>query len=185
MSSTADLPPLIPPSRRAGLDAASMGPAFWVHGVAALGLFSLGAVAATLGKLSLGHLDGLDFAMGVMHPITSAEIAVLFPTRRAVQSDLRAIAWFRYCKLASHFLWCNCLLGRPCQAQARAGGGYILSGFFLRMPASTLQLTLLDLDTSNGLSCASTRPSSRRVAPAAGKFIQTAVFCDRRTPRRS
>ncbi|MDP9064562.1 MAG: amino acid permease, partial [Pseudomonadota bacterium] len=73
--------------------------AFWVaSGVPPLVLFSIGAVAATVGKLSW-LIWMLSIAMGFIQSFTYAEIAGLFPDKAGGTSIYGAIGWVRYGKL--------------------------------------------------------------------------------------
>jgi amino acid transporter len=130
--------------------------AFWVaSGVPPLVLFSIGAVAATVGKLSW-VIWMASIAMGFIQSFTYAEIAGLFPNKAGGTSIYGAIAWVRYGKLVAPIsVWCNWFAWSPVQATGSAlAAGYILSGLFAPDSAiNTWQLTLLDLgDLKTGLS---------------------------------
>src|ERR1700760_855836 len=122
--------------------------AFWVaSGVPPLVLFSIGAVAATVGKLSW-IVWTASIAMGFIQSFTYAEIAGLFPNKAGGTSIYGAIAWVRYGKLVAPIsVWCNWFAWSPVQATGSAlAAGYILSGLFSPEAAiNTWQLTLLDL----------------------------------------
>src|SRR5580700_1357193 len=122
--------------------------AFWVaSGVPPLVLFSIGAVAATVGKLSW-VIWAASIAMGFIQSFTYAEIAGLFPNKAGGTSIYGAIAWVRYGKLVAPIsVWCNWFAWSPVQATGSAlAAGYILSGLFAPDSAiNTWQLTLLDL----------------------------------------
>src|SRR6202790_1303234 len=122
--------------------------AFWVaSGVPPLVLFSIGAVAATVGKLSWA-IWMLSIAMGFIQSFTYAEIAGLFPNKAGGTSIYGAIGWVRYGKLIAPIsVWCNWFAWSPVQATGSAlGAGYILSGLFAPDAAiNTWQFTLLDL----------------------------------------
>src|SRR6202166_432485 len=122
--------------------------AFWVaSGVPPLVLFSIGAVAATVGKLSW-VIWTASIAMGFIQSFTYAEIAGLFPNKAGGTSIYGAIAWVRYGKLVAPIsVWCNWFAWSPVQATGSAlAAGYILSGLFAPDSAiNTWQLTLLDL----------------------------------------
>jgi amino acid transporter len=122
--------------------------AFWVaSGVPPLVLFSIGAVAATVGKLSWAIWTA-SIAMGFIQSFTYAEIAGLFPNKAGGTSIYGAIAWVRYGKLVAPIsVWCNWFAWSPVQATGSAlAAGYILSGLFAPDAAiNTWQLTLLDL----------------------------------------
>jgi amino acid transporter len=130
--------------------------AFWVaSGVPPLVLFSIGAVAATVGKLSWVVWTA-SIAMGFIQSFTYAEIAGLFPNKAGGTSIYGAIAWVRYGKLVAPVsVWCNWFAWSPVQATGSAlAAGYILSGLFAPDSAvNTWQLTLLDLGSlKSGLS---------------------------------
>jgi amino acid transporter len=122
--------------------------AFWVaSGVPPLVLFSIGGVAATVGKLSW-VIWIASIAMGFIQSFTYAEIAGLFPNKAGGTSIYGAIAWVRYGKLIAPIsVWCNWFAWSPVQATGSAlAAGYILSGLFA--PDSLVnswQWTLLDL----------------------------------------
>jgi amino acid transporter len=122
--------------------------AFWVaSGVPPLVLFSIGAVAATVGKLSW-VIWTASIAMGFIQSFTYAEIAGLFPNKAGGTSIYGAIAWVRYGKIVAPIsVWCNWFAWSPVQATGSAlAAGYILSGLFAPDAAiNTWQLNLLDL----------------------------------------
>ncbi len=122
--------------------------AFWVaSGVPPLVLFSIGAVAATVGKLSW-IIWTASIAMGFIQSFTYAEIAGLFPNKAGGTSIYGAIGWVRYGKLVAPIsVWCNWFAWSPVQATGSAlAAGYILSGLFAPDAAiNTWQFTLLDL----------------------------------------
>jgi amino acid transporter len=130
--------------------------AFWVaSGVPPLVLFSIGAVAATVGKLSW-VIWTLSIAMGFIQSFTYAEIAGLFPNKAGGTSIYGAIGWVRYGKLIAPIsVWCNWFAWSPVQATGSAlAAGYILNGLFAPdAMINTWQLTLLDLGSlKTGLS---------------------------------
>jgi amino acid transporter len=122
--------------------------AFWVaSGVPPLVLFSIGAVAATVGKPSW-LVWMVSIALGFVQSMTYAEIAGLFPDKAGGTSVYGAIAWVRYSKLVAPVsVWCNWFAWSPVQAIGSGlAAGYILNGLFA--PDSiinTWQWTLLDL----------------------------------------
>ena len=122
--------------------------AFWVaSGVPPLVLFSIGAVAATVGKLSW-VVWSLSIAMGFIQSFTYAEIAGLFPDKAGGTSIYGAIGWVRYGKLIAPIsVWCNWFAWSPVQATGSAlAAGYILLGLFAPdAVVNTWQYTLLDL----------------------------------------
>jgi amino acid transporter len=122
--------------------------AFWVaSGVPPLVLFSIGSVAATVGKLSW-IVWTASIAMGFIQSFTYAEIAGLFPNKSGGASVYGAIAWVRYSKLVAPVsVWCNWFAWSPVLAIGSGlAAGYILSGLFAPdSVVNTWQLTLLDL----------------------------------------
>jgi amino acid transporter len=122
--------------------------AFWVaSGVPPLVLFSIGAVAATVGKLSW-IIWTASIALGFIQSFTYAEIAGLFPNKSGGTSVYGAIAWVRYSKIVAPIsVWCNWFAWSPVQATGSAlAAGYILNGLFAPDSViNTWQLTLLDL----------------------------------------
>jgi amino acid transporter len=122
--------------------------AFWVaSGVPALVLFSVGAVAATVGRPSwLVWMVSIGF--GFVQAFTYAEIAGLFPHKSGGASVYGAIAWVRYSKfIAPVSVWCNWLAWSPVLAIGSGlAAGYILSACFAPDAAiNTWHITLLDL----------------------------------------
>jgi len=130
--------------------------AFWVaSGVPALVLFSIGAIAATVGKPSwLVWMISITF--GFLQAFTYAEIAGLFPHKSGGASVYGAVAWVRYSKyIAPVSVWCNWFAWSPVLAIGSGlAGGYILSALFAPDAAiNTWQITLLDLSgIKDGLS---------------------------------
>jgi amino acid transporter len=122
--------------------------AFWVaSGVPPLVLFSIGAVAATVGKLSW-VIWTASIGLGFIQSFTYAEIAGLFPNKSGGTSVYGAIAWVRYSKIIAPIsVWCNWFAWSPVQATGSAlAAGYILSGLFAPDSlVNTWQFTLLDL----------------------------------------
>jgi amino acid transporter len=124
--------------------------AFWVaSGVPALVLFSVGAVAATVGRPSwLVWMVSIGF--GFIQAFTYAEIAGLFPHKSGGASVYGAIAWVRYGKfIAPVSVWCNWLAWSPVLAIGSGlAAGYILNACFAPDAAiNTWQIKLLDLST--------------------------------------
>jgi amino acid transporter len=149
VSSTAEAATVDATAKSAGLERGiDWTGAFWVaSGVPPLVLFSIGAVAATVGKLSW-VIWMASIAMGFIQSFTYAEIAGLFPNKAGGTSIYGAIAWVRYGKLVAPIsVWCNWFAWSPVQATGSAlAAGYILSGLFAPDAAiNTWQLTLLDL----------------------------------------
>ena len=123
--------------------------AFWVaSGVPALVLFSIGAIAATVGQPAY-LIWIVSIVMGFFQAFIYAEIAGLFPNKSGGASVYGAIAWVRYSKfIAPISVWCNWFAWSPVLAIGSGlAAGYILTGLF---PADALvntwQFTLLDLD---------------------------------------
>jgi amino acid transporter len=150
---TADAGPVKAAGLERGIDWTG---AFWVaSGVPPLVLFSIGAVAATVGKLSW-VIWMASIAMGFIQSFTYAEIAGLFPNKAGGASIYGAIAWVRYGKvIAPISVWCNWFAWSPVQATGSAlAAGYILNGLYAPDSlVNTWQLTLLDLGSlKTGLS---------------------------------
>jgi amino acid transporter len=122
--------------------------AFWVaSGVPALVLFSVGAVAATVGRPSW-VVWMVSIAFGFIQAFTYAEIAGLFPHKSGGASVYGAIAWVRYGKfIAPISVWCNWLAWSPVLAIGSGlAAGYVLNACFAPEAAiNTWHLTLLDL----------------------------------------
>ena len=157
MSATAEAAAGETPAKSAGLERGiDWTGAFWVaSGVPPLVLFSIGAVVATVGKLSW-VIWMASIAMGFIQSFTYAEIAGLFPNKAGGTSIYGAIAWVRYGKLVAPIsVWCNWFAWSPVQATGSAlAAGYILSGLFA--PDANIniwQITLMDLGSlKTGLS---------------------------------
>ncbi len=122
--------------------------AFWVaSGVPPLVLFSIGAVAATVGK-PMWVVFAASIAMGFIQSFTYAEIAGLFPNKSGGTSVYGAIAWVRYSKIVAPVsVWCNWFAWSPVLAIGSGlAAGYILTGLFAPDAAiNTWQITLADL----------------------------------------
>jgi amino acid transporter len=122
--------------------------AFWVaSGVPALVLFSIGAIAATVGKPSW-LVWALSISFGFIQAFTYAEIAGLFPHKSGGASVYGAVAWVRYSKfIAPISVWCNWFAWSPVLAIGSGlASGYILGALFPADAAiNTWQVTLLDL----------------------------------------
>ena len=122
--------------------------AFWVaSGVPALVLFSIGAIAATVGKPSW-LVWMLSIGFGFIQAFTYAEIAGLFPHKSGGASVYGAVAWVRYSKfVAPVSVWCNWFAWSPVLAIGSGlAAGYILSALFAPDAViNTWQITLLDL----------------------------------------
>ena len=110
-------------------------------------LFSIGAVAATVGKLSW-LIWIASIGLGFIQSFTYAEIAGLFPNKSGGTSVYGAIAWVRYSKIIAPIsVWCNWFAWSPVQATGSAfAAGYILNALFAPdAVVNTWQFTLLDL----------------------------------------
>ena len=122
--------------------------AFWVaSGVPALVLFSIGAIAATVGKPAW-IVWIVSILFGFIQAFTYAEIAGLFPHKSGGASVYGAVAWVRYSKIiAPVSVWCNWFAWSPVLAIGSGlAAGYILGALFPADAAiNTWQLTLLDL----------------------------------------
>ena len=122
--------------------------AFWVaSGVPALVLFSVGAIAATVGKPAW-LVWALSIGLGFIQAFTYAEIAGLFPNKTGGASVYGAVAWVRYSKvIAPMSVWCNWFAWSPVLAIGSGlAAGYILAALFPADAAiNTWQLTLVDL----------------------------------------
>lgn len=122
--------------------------AFWVaSGVPALVLFSIGAIAATIGIPSW-FVWTLSIMFGFIQAFTYAEIAGLFPEKSGGASVYGAIAWIRYGKvLAPISVWTNWFAWSP----VLAIGSGLAAGYLLNLalptdsPILAWQVTLADL----------------------------------------
>jgi amino acid transporter len=122
--------------------------AFWfAAGTPALVLFSIGAVAATVGNIS-PLVWILSITFGFIQCFTYAEIAGLFPHKSGGASVYGAIAWVRYGKLLGPIsVWSNWFSWSPVLAIGTGlSAGYILNMLF---PAESLintwEFTVADL----------------------------------------
>lgn len=122
--------------------------AFWVaSGVPALVLFSIGAIAATVGKPAW-MVWAISIAFGFIQAFTYAEIAGLFPHKSGGASIYGAVAWVKYSKfVAPVSVWCNWFAWSPVLAIGSGlAAGYLLSALFAPDAViNTWQITLLDL----------------------------------------
>src|SRR5499425_227936 len=106
--------------------------AFWVSsGVPALVLFSIGAVAAAVGKPAW-LVWTVSILFGFLQAFTYAEIAGLFPGKSGGAAIYGAVAWVRYSKvLAPVSVWCNWFAWSPVLAIGSGlTAGYVLNGLF-------------------------------------------------------
>ncbi len=122
--------------------------AFWVaSGVPALVLFSIGAIASTVGKPAwLAWM--LSICFGFIQAFTYAEIAGMFPHKSGGASVYGAIAWVRYSKFVAPIsVWCNWLAWTPVLAigSGLAAGYILLAAFPADAVINTWQVTLMDL----------------------------------------
>jgi amino acid transporter len=124
--------------------------AFWVaSGVPALVLFSIGAIAATVGKPAW-MVWAISIAFGFIQAFTYAEIAGLFPHKSGGASVYGAVAWVKYSKfIAPVSVWCNWFAWSPVLAIGSGlAAGYLLSALFAPDAAiNTWQITLMDLSS--------------------------------------
>lgn len=123
--------------------------AFWVaSGVPALVLFSIGAIAATVGKPAW-LVWAVSITFGFVQAFTYAEIAGLFPSKSGGASVYGAIAWVPYGKLfAPVSVWCNWFAWTPVLAIGSGlTAGYVLTLLFPDPEAAVhaWQITLVDL----------------------------------------
>jgi len=130
--------------------------AFWIaSGVPGLVLFSIGAIAATVGKPAwIVWLISITF--GFLQAFTYAEIAGLFPHKSGGLSIYSAVAWVRYSKFAAALaVWTNWIAWSPVLAIGSGlAAGYSISILFeANSLVNTWQITLLDLSMiKDGLS---------------------------------
>lgn len=137
-----------PPVQWAACSAIDWRGAFWVaSGVPALVLFSIGAIAATVGKPAW-IVWIVSILFGFIQAFTYAEIAGLFPHKSGGASVYGAVAWVRYSKLiAPVSVWCNWLAWSPVCPLALGLQPVTSSPPCSPMDSliNTWQLTLLDL----------------------------------------
>jgi amino acid transporter len=123
--------------------------AFWVSsGVPALVLFSMGAIATTVGNPAWAIWTA-SILLGFLQSFTYAEIAGLFPDKSGGASVYGAVAWVRYSKIVAPLsVWCNWFAWSPVLAIGTGlAAGYILSILFAPdSMVNTWQITLLSLD---------------------------------------
>jgi amino acid transporter len=122
--------------------------AFWVaSGVPALVLFSMGAIAATVGKPAW-IVWMLSIMFGFIQAFTYAEIAGLFPHKTGGASVYGAVAWAKYSKFVAPLsIWCNWTAWSPVLSiGAGLAAGYLITALFAPDAAiNTWQITLFDL----------------------------------------
>jgi amino acid transporter len=123
--------------------------AFWVaSGSPALLLFTLGALAATVGSPSWA-VWVVSIAFGFLQCFTYAEIAGLFPNKSGGASIYGAIAWVRYGKLLAPIsVWCNWIAWSPVLALGTGlAAGYIMSMLFaVDSVVNSWSFTIANLD---------------------------------------
>jgi amino acid transporter len=122
--------------------------AFWVSsGVPALVLFSVGAVAATVGNPSW-FVWTISILMGFLQSFVYAEIAGLFPNKSGGAAVYGAIAWLPYGKvLAPISVWCNWFGWSPVVGIGTGlSAGYILSMFDPNALVNTWQFRIVSLN---------------------------------------
>lgn len=122
--------------------------AFWVvSGVPPLVLFTVGAIAATVGQPAW-VIWILSILMGFIQCFTYAEISGLFPHKSGGASIYGAIGWVRYGKfIAPVTVWCNWIAWSPVLAIASGlAGAYILLSLFPPdAVVNTWSMTIVDL----------------------------------------
>ncbi len=122
--------------------------AFWfAAGTPALVLFSIGAIAATVGNVS-PLVWFLSISFGFLQSFTYAEIASMYPHKSGGASVYGAIAWVRYGKLLGPIsVWSNWFSWSPVLAIGTGlGAGYILTLFFApESPIHSWEVTVLSL----------------------------------------
>ncbi|MGP1716007.1 MAG: APC family permease [Methylophilus sp.] len=122
--------------------------AFWIaSGAPGLVLFTIGAVAATVGKPAW-IVWLLSIGFGFIQAFTYAEIAGMFPHKSGGLSIHSSVAWMRYSKfIATLNVWCNWAAWSPVLAIGSGlAAGYSLSILYdANSLINTWQITLLDL----------------------------------------
>jgi amino acid transporter len=107
--------------------------AFWVtSGVPALLLFTIGAMAASVGNPSWAVWI-VSILFGFLQSFTYAEIAGLYPHKSGGASVYGAMAWVRYGKLLAPIsIWCNWIAWSPVLALGVIlAAGYLMGVLFL------------------------------------------------------
>ena len=106
--------------------------AFWfAAGTPALVLFSIGAIAATVGNIS-PLVWTISIIFGFVQAFTYAEISSMYPHKSGGASVYGALAWVRYGKMLGPIsVWSNWFSWTPVLAIGTGlGAGYILNLFF-------------------------------------------------------
>ncbi|SDJ11571.1 APC family permease [Alteribacillus bidgolensis] len=122
--------------------------AFWFSsGVPALVLFSIGAIAATVGNISW-LVWAVSISIGFLQAFTYAEIAGLYPNKAGGASVYGSMAWIKYSKLAAAMsMWCNWLAWTPVLALGTSlAAAYVFNSFFAGTAFTAWELTLLNLE---------------------------------------
>ena len=122
--------------------------AFWVtSGVPALLLFTIGAMAASVGNPSWAVWI-ISILFGFLQSFTYAEIAGLYPHKSGGASVYGAMAWVRYGKLLAPIsIWCNWIAWSPVLALGVSlASGYLMGIVFdPHAVVRTWTFTLADL----------------------------------------
>lgn len=121
--------------------------AFWLaSGVPALVLFSIGAIAATVGNLSW-LVWTVSILIGLTQAFLFAEIAGMYPNKSGGASVYGAMAWVKYSKVLSAIsIWSNWIAWTPVLALGtKLASGFVLTTFFPTAAITTWGFTLLDL----------------------------------------
>ncbi|QAY94596.1 amino acid permease [Methylovirgula ligni] len=126
----------------------------WVHavgiatGVPALVLFSIGAIASTVGSPSW-LVWILSVLIGSFQMFTYAEVVGMFSNKSGGAAVAGSLAWLPYSKAVPAIsAWCYWLAWSPVLAIGTTiASGYILTSFFpATSPINTWQITLIDLN---------------------------------------
>lgn len=122
--------------------------AFWfAAGTPALVLFSIGAIAATVGTIS-PLVWIISTIIGFLMCFTAAEVAGMFPHKSGGASVYAAVAWVRYGKILGPVsVWTNWFSWSPVLAIGSGlAAGYILNMLFpAGSVANTWHITLVNL----------------------------------------
>jgi amino acid transporter len=116
-------------------------------GVPALVLFSIGAIAQSIGTLSY-LIWTVSIVMGFLQSFVYAEIAGLFPQKTGGAAVYGAIAWVRYSRyIAPLSVWTYWLAWTPVLSIGSAlAAGYLLTGLFrANSKINTWSVELIDL----------------------------------------
>lgn len=121
--------------------------AFWfASGVPALVLFSIGAIAATVGGLSW-LVWTISILIGFTQAFVYAEIAGMYPNKAGGASVYGAMAWVKYSKIFSVMsIWSNWIAWTPVLALGtKLASGFILTTFFPTAAITHWGVTLVNL----------------------------------------